>query len=202
MKARYLTETEITALFARLEPHQRLIFDISIETGLRIGDVLKIRAGDVSVSSPEEAAIRYKAEKTNKSGVAVVCGKTASRLLEFKRGKKGFLWPSRAKCGHLTRQTAWNWIKAAAKAAEIDLRGVSPHSLRKCFAVRIRHVQGLQAAQRALQHTDSATTAIYAYADTYAGADPFAPVLWCQIDELIDLIAARLEAKKAPKGSF
>lgn len=196
MKARYLSEREITAIFAHMDAYRRLVFEVAIQSGLRIGDVLKIRSRDLKQVAPEAVEIRYVAEKTKKKGTATVYGRTAVQLLSLRRGKSGFLWSSDAKCGHITRQTAWNWMKTAANAAKIELNGVSPHSLRKSFAVRIRHEQGMIAAQRALQHSDSATTAIYAYADIYSGADPDAPVLWCQIEELIDLIVERLRAKK------
>ncbi|MBR6726348.1 MAG: tyrosine-type recombinase/integrase [Clostridia bacterium] len=196
MKARYLSEREVTLLFAHMDADRRLVFEVAIQSGMRIGDVLKIRARDLKQVAPEAVEIRYTAEKTDKKGSATVYGSVAKKLLDLRKGRKGFLWPSTSKCGHITRQSAWNWIKTAANAAKIDLKGVSPHSLRKCFAVRIRHEQGMLAAQRALQHSDSAVTAIYAYSDVYSGADPDAPVLWCQVEELVDLIVARLQAKK------
>lgn len=176
---------------------RRLVFEVSIQSGLRIGDVLKLRVRDVRRVSAEEAELAYIAEKTKKKGTARIYGKVAEQMFALKKGKKGFFWPSPSKSGHITRQSAWNWFKEAAFAAGVDVKGVSPHSLRKCFAVRLRHEKGLQAAQKALQHSDSATTAIYAYADIYHGVDPDAPVLWCQIGELVDLIAERLKQKKS-----
>ena len=197
MKSRYLSEREITAIFAKLPYDRRLVFEASIQSGLRIGDVLKIRSRDLKRVSDKEACISYVAEKTKKRGTVSVYGNVAANLISLSKSCKGFLWPSYGKTGHITRQSAWLWLKEAAKAAGVDIRGVSPHSLRKCFAVRIRHEQGMIAAQKALQHKDSATTAIYAFADIYAGADPDAPVLWCQIEELLDLIEERLQQKKA-----
>ena len=198
MKARYLSEQEITQLFEHMDEERRLVFEVAIQSGMRIGDVLKIRSRDLRRVAPEAVEIRYTAEKTDKKGTAVCYGSVAKRLLSLRIGKRGYLWPSGAKCGHITRQTAWNWIKTAANAAKIDVTGGSPHALRKSFAVRIRHEKGLLAAQRALQHTDSATTAIYAYADIYSGADPNAPVLWCQVGDLCDMIADMLSKKNPP----
>ncbi len=198
MKSRYLTDAEIALIFANLPTERRLIFEISLATGLRIGDVLKIRARDVRSVGRGEMLIKFTAEKTGKRGECVLNGTISKHLFSLRRGKKGFLWASRSKSGHITRQTAWNWFKAAAKAAKIEIKGVSPHALRKSFAVKLRHERGIEAAQRALQHTNCAQTAIYAYSDIYAGADPYAPVLWCQIDELIDLLREKLiqRAKK------
>lgn len=199
MKSRYLTDQEISLIFAHFDFSQRLVFEVSFATGLRIGDVLKIRKRDLKRVSGGGCEISFVAEKTKKKGKAVVYGEICEHLFLLAKRTKSFLWASRAKCGHITRQTAWNWIKAAAEAAEVNLKGVSPHSLRKCFAVRVRHKEGLEAARRALQHSCSEQTAIYAYADVYAGAYPDAPVLWCQIDELVDLIAAKLKRNEAKK---
>lgn len=192
MKSRYLSEAELTALFSQLAADRRLLFEVALQTGMRIGDVVKLRRRNISRVGSGEVRVSFTAEKTGKHAICPIYGTYADKLWQLAKHGKGFLWPSRGKTGHITRQSAWNWLKAAAKAANVDFDGVSPHSLRKCFAVRVRHERGMLAAQRALQHSNSATTAIYAYADIYAGEDPEAPVLWCQVDQLVDLIAARL----------
>lgn len=198
MKARYLTEDELCAIFAQLDPDRALVFRVALQTGLRIGDVLKIRTRDVRHVGAGAFEIRYRAEKTKKEGRALVFGDVGKQMFALRDPKRrnAFLWPGKGKNGHITRQTAWNWLKNAAKAAKIEIKGVSPHSLRKNFAVGLRKSEGLDAAQKALQHTDSAITAIYAFADVYSGADPNAPVLWCQVSELVDLICERLKQKK------
>ena len=168
------------------------MFSVALETGLRIGDVLKIRKRDISQIAPDALKIAYIAQKTGKKGTCTLKGQTAREVMFLAKLRRGFLWSSNAKCGHITRQTAWNWFKEAAKEAKIDVNGVSPHALRKSFAVKLRHEQGMEAAKTALQHSDNATTAIYAYADIYAGKDPNAPVLWCQVDQLVDLIVEKL----------
>lgn len=195
MKAKYLSPGEIDAIFRRLSKDRRLVFSVALETGLRIGDVLKIKKRDIRQIAPDAIEIAYIAQKTKKNGKCVLRGQTAQEMLFLAKFRRGFLWCSNAKCGHITRQTAWNWFKEAAKDAGIDVHGVSPHALRKSFAVKLRHEQGMEAAKAALQHADNATTAIYAFADVYAGKDPDAPVLWCQIDELTALIAERLHDK-------
>lgn len=192
MKAKFLSPGEIDAIFSCLSKDRRLVFSVALETGLRIGDVLKIRKRDLSQIAPDGVRIAYIAQKTKKRGTTTLQGQTAREVLFLAKFCRGFLWSSHAKCGHVTRQTAWNWFKEAAKKAKIDLDGVSPHALRKSFAVKLRHEKGLEAAKIALQHSDNATTAIYAFADVYAGKDSNAPVLWCQVDQLIDLIVEKL----------
>jgi integrase len=125
----------------------------------------------------------------------------SARLLDMPKSAKGYIFGSyKSQSGHITRQTAWKWFKKAALEARVDIAGCSPHSLRKSFAAELRHKEGLHAVQEALQHSNSFTTAIYAYADVYAGYDPEAPILWGQIEELLDLIVEHL-CEKTIKNS-
>lgn len=65
--------------------------------------------------------------------------------------------------------------------------------------MELRHSCGVAAAQAALQHDRASTTAIYAFADVYGGKGG-EPVLWSQVDELAELVAAKL-AERAKKPS-
>lgn len=200
MKSRFLSNAEVERIFKYLSKQDELLFGIARETGLRIGDVAKIRRADVSRAASDVCYISYKAEKTGKRGKAEIRGEVAAALLDYVKGKKGFIFPTErgSKSGHVTRQALWARFKRAADFAGVPLEGCSPHGLRKSFAVAVRHERGLKAAQEALQHTDSAVTALYAYADAYAGCDPDAPVTWAQIGMLVDLVVQQLEAKKSP----
>ena len=66
---------------------------------------------------------------------------------------------------HRTRQTVWWDVKRAAKAFRLP-QNVAPHSLRKLYAVDLLNRCGgnLGRVQRALNHSDAATTYIYAMA--------------------------------------
>lgn len=196
MRSRFLAPDEIFAIFSKLPRERRLIFEVALGTGLRIGDVLKIKKRDIRAAPEGRCEISFIAEKTGKAGITYIDGAAAKALLKLPKGNKGYLWGSYSKCGHITRQAAWKWFKTAAKEADVDISGVSPHSLRKSFASALRHREGLQAAQAALQHENSAVTAIYAYADAYAGRDPTEPVRWCQVDVLCDIIIERLNHVK------
>ena len=66
MRARYLTETEIKELRA-VAPALWLPFIVGAKTGLRIGDVLKIRPTDIYCGG-----VRYVAQKTGKGGRAAL----------------------------------------------------------------------------------------------------------------------------------
>lgn len=155
-------------LFVFMTYENTLVLRVSLETGLRIGDVLKMR--------PEELrgrTITYTAEKTGKKGRAVITQDLANRLRQV-AGEK-YIFPKRGKPDeHRRRQTVWKDVKKAAAALRsvgiIKGENISPHSARKTFAVEDSERYGLRHTQRALQHRDTATTKTYAFSDRYIGA--------------------------------
>ena len=200
MKSRYLSDSEIEKLFSALDDTGKLLFGICRETGLRIGDVVKIRRQDIRYVPNIGNVLTYKAEKTGKTGKCVLSDEIV-RACRLYGGHKFVFSSASARTGHITRQTAWNWLKNAARRSGVSLTGCSPHSLRKSFAVNIRHKQGLEAARIALQHSDSAVTAIYAYADVYGGFSPDEPVTWAMINQLVDLVLCEMEYRRKKEGN-
>ena len=114
---------------------------LSLETGLRVGDIVGLK-----VSSVKSDGIHYTAQKTKKSGVAKISSELRKRL--NKKGK--WLFPSPYKKGaHITRQAVWHRVKAAGKKAGLELDGLSPHTMRKVFAVELYRQKGFKAVQEA-----------------------------------------------------
>ena len=78
--------------------------------------------------------------------------------------KSQFLFPSRAKEGHLTRRRVGQVLKHLALAAGVDPLAVSPHRLRHAFATHLlAHGADLRAVQQMLGHADISTTQIYTH---------------------------------------
>ena len=75
-----------------------------------------------------------------------------------------WLFPSRGKSGHLTRQRFGQYLKKLADAVGIPPSKVSPHVLRHAFASHLlAHDADLRAVQQMLGHADIATTEIYTH---------------------------------------
>jgi integrase/recombinase XerD len=75
-----------------------------------------------------------------------------------------WLFPSRSRSGHLTRQRVAQLLKALAPEAGIDAARISPHVLRHAFASHlVANGADLRAVQAMLGHADIATTQIYTH---------------------------------------
>ena len=168
MKSTYLETSTVDELKTHLPLEAWLPLWVSLETGLRVGDVVRLKPSNIRADG-----IHYRAEKTGKYGVAQISDKLRRALP--KKGK--WLFPSTHKAGrHITRQAVWQRVKAAAKRAGIKADGVSPHSLRKVFAVELYREKGFAAVKNALQHANAATTEIYSFADWSTGQNADKPL--------------------------
>ena len=166
-----MTADEVRRLRGTLSESEWLPLEVAALTGLRIGDVLKMRPGDFL-----RGGVRYTAEKTGKTGHVPLEDELLLRLYKSSRGTRWVFPSPKNPDKHLTRQAVWARMKKACKAAGIDPRGVAPHSLRKVFAVELLRKTNLAEVQKALQHDRVDTTELYALADWSTGDNASLPL--------------------------
>lgn len=165
MRTDYLNPQLYNRLYGVMTYDNVLALRISLETGLRIDDVLSLRAEQL-----HKCTILGTAKKTGKVYKKVISRDLAERLRRLNRD--GYLFPHRTKKGeHRTRQAVWKNMKQAAARLGIELN-VAPHSARKTYAVELFHDKGLGAAQAELQHDRISTTMIYAFSDMLSPKAP------------------------------
>lgn len=158
MTTEYLLHREMEHVFAALMPGNRMVCRVCVATGLRVGDVVSLRTEQLS----RQFWIRE--QKTGKRRRVNL----TDELLDELKAQAGKVWvfpsphnPEK----HRTRQTVWYDVKRASKAFRLP-QNVAVHSLRKVYAVKLlRACKGNTGrVQRALNHSDAATTMIYAMA--------------------------------------
>lgn len=195
MKTRYLDTSEIRALKKATAASDWLPFEVALYTGLRIGDVLKIKRDDIS----SDGILTFTAQKTGKTGQIKLPKQLTNKLTANNSSQWVFPSPRKGSAFHLTRQAAWARIKASARRANIEIDGCSPHSLRKVFAVDLFKREGSKAVMDALQHSDMNTTDIYALSDFISGENAKLPLLRGDLHFIIQFVAERVLARISKK---
>lgn len=151
-----------------IDPKYELMYWMGVYTGLRVGDLLKLRVRDVA----GKKSIRILEEKTkNKRKVqvtrTVVLNSHLRRILsDYCKGKRGvdFLVParnSRPASKPAGRQQAWAMMKRAGE--ELGLDHIGSHSMRKTFGyfVYMENHKDVGLVQEMLQHSSPVTTLRY-----------------------------------------
>lgn len=184
MRARYLTQAEIDKLAQFMPSEAWLPLRVAFATGLRVGDVVRLRGWQV-----RQNGVVFCAEKTGKWGFAP-CSASLARTLRKGIAARDYVFPSKTKRkrGHITRQAVWSRVKRACTLAGIDSAGISPHSFRKSFAVELLRKSDLRTVQEALQHSSAYVTEQYAFSDWSTGENAFLSVRRCDIPMIIGQI--------------
>lgn len=155
---KWIDDDQLEIVLALLMPQNRLIMQLAIHTGLRIGDVLALRSEQL------RPRLTIHEAKTGKSRRITI----PAKLLQAIKAQAGEVWafPGRNPERPKTRQAVWRDIKRAADAMRLPAN-IGTHTARKVYAVRKLAKTGgnLAAVQAALNHSDAAVTMLYAMAD-------------------------------------
>jgi len=151
-------ERELEHVYAALTPANRLVCQVCAHTGLRVGDVLALRPEQLS---RQFWVIESKTGKKRRVNLT-------DDLLRKLKAQSGSIWVFEGRSDpskHRTRQAVWHDVKRASKAFRLP-QNVGVHSLRKVYAVdKLMRVKGdVSKVQRALNHSDMATTMLYCMA--------------------------------------
>lgn len=162
MRSEWVTSKEIEYILASLMPINALVCEISLATGLRIGDVLSLKPWQVN---PDRERFTIKEQKTGKSRLVYIPLKLRKKAFEI----SGRFWVFENRFDvkkHRTRQAVFKDLRRSAKAFRIK-NHLSPHSFRKVFAVNYYNKCGcnLGKVKKLLNHSSEAVTMIYAMAD-------------------------------------
>ena len=158
MRSDYIFKEELQHVLAALSPENRLVCEISLATGLRLGDVLNLRADQIR----ERVTVREL--KTGKSRVVRFPAELLDRMAKLS-GKVYVFEHRYDHRRHRTRQAVFKDLKRAAALFRVPVH-LSPHSCRKVWAVEQYHRTGdLKRVQKLLNHSSEAVTQLYALAD-------------------------------------
>ena len=155
-------DSQIELIFAALMPENRVVLQVMLRTGLRVGDVLNLRSAQL-------ARCFWVTEQ--KTGKRRQVGLPDWLRLEVLRLSRGSVWafPSpRNPDKPRTRQAVWKDLKRVSEALRIPVN-VGTHSMRKAYAVDLLHKYGdFERVRRDLRHSSGMVTVIYAMADVLA----------------------------------
>lgn len=158
MTTEYLLQREVDQVLYALTPTNRLVIQTAMHTGLRVGDVLKLRT--------EQLKPRFWLAE-EKTGKKKLVGLPAELLAELRaQAGKTYVFEGRTSSKkHRSRQAVWRDVKRAARAYRLP-QNVAPHSFRKVYAVDLMNKYGdIDRVRRALNHSSATVTLIYAMAD-------------------------------------
>jgi integrase/recombinase XerD len=171
----HLTVSEVDQLFdaaeEEIEDSIRLkaLLHLLYATGMRVTELVTLPFPPMA----DEDNFLIVRGKGNKERLVPVNAASKAALSDYIKvrenycpqgGYSKFLFPSRSKQGHLTRQRFAQMLKKLATRTDISPSRVSPHALRHAFASHLlANGADLRSLQKMLGHADISTTQIYTH---------------------------------------
>ena len=172
---KFLKESEINTLIEKSYENLSfrglrltLLLEILYATGIRVSELVNIKLGDIN---DDFSSIMIKS-KGGEQRIVPIFGKVSKVLKKYifsicnhkLMNHQQYLFPSKSKFGHLTRNRFFQILKELALKINLDPQKVSPHVIRHSFA---SHLLGrgvdLRIIQESLGHKDISTTQIYTH---------------------------------------
>lgn len=115
----------------RLSYQYRLIYDIGCHTGLRVTDIITLKKDILKIKEPT-----IKEHKTGKSKRIYIPKKLKTELIEFSKDNKTYIFQSKSRTGHITRQAVFKHFKRIAKIVKSS-HNIGTHTMRKNYACKL-----------------------------------------------------------------
>lgn len=161
MKSDFVEQAIFEKIFPYMTPENVRAVSLSLQTGLRIGDVVSLKRHQLNKKT---RILRFIAQKTGKNGTCELSLAMVDMLC--KNSGKVYLFEGKDVNHHRTRQAVWTDVKKACKRAGVDGVNVTPHSARKNYAVNLYRRSGsISEVQASLQHNNAELSRYYATSD-------------------------------------
>lgn len=175
-----LSEEDVKALLAAAEHlpgkegiRASCLLEVLYAAGMRVSELVSLPLGSVQNLQDSEHPFLLIRGKGGKERL-VPLSPPALQALKTYLGIRGafepegasskWLFPSRGREGHLTRQRFGQILKEIAVRAGIEPKKISPHVVRHAFASHLlHHGADLMSLQKMLGHADISTTEIYTH---------------------------------------
>lgn len=173
---RSLSERQVDELLAAADRHPgpegsrlRALLEVLYATGMRVSELVGLplaafRADDRFLLVRGKGGKERIVPLSDRARQAVIDYLEVRGSFLGAEGDSPWLFPSRGRLGHLTRQRFHQLLKALAAACGLPPAALSPHVLRHAFATHLlARGADLRSVQQMLGHADISTTQIYTH---------------------------------------
>lgn len=151
--------------FLREDPRDYLLFVLGLNTALRVGDMLRLKASDVRSKGQVKDMLKVRISETGKQKRIALSLATKKALRFFFKCNpglvdSGFLFTGIGRDKPMSRVNAWMILKRIAE--KFDLPDIGTHSLRKTWGYQARKAGiDLSIIQKKLGHRTPGITKRY-----------------------------------------
>ncbi|MDX2050234.1 MAG: tyrosine recombinase [Rickettsiaceae bacterium] len=157
----------------------KCMLSILYSSGVRISELVTMKINQFLIDHESRQILENKIIIKGKgskerlvliSSSAIIATENYLKIREYFAGQNNsnnlYLFPSKSKLGHMTRQNFGVALKKLAAIAGIDPARISPHILRHSFATKLlASGANLRVVQDLLGHADISSTQIYTHVD-------------------------------------